>query len=419
MFFVTVNFWLYASVIVHAKTIIASGAKLQGDHKQISFVIALSKKVPIKVFTLAKPYRVVIDLPEVKFRFPAGLGRKGRGLVSAYRYGLFARGKSRIVIDAKVPVLVKQAYVRAGRGQQPAKMFIKLVKTTSSIFALNLTKRILMEELEPENPILLKAVVKKPIDKKKNAQKYDKNDTRPMIILDPGHGGLDTGAIGRRGTLEKNVVLEYSKLLRDELIKTNRYRVVLTRSDDTFIKLRDRVKIARAKKGDLFIAIHADSVPRKRRRRNQIRGGSVYILSSKGTRTKKDELADDLAADASNRDDLISGVVVPRNAKPAVKNWMVELAQRETNIRSRHFARIQIDLMRKKVRMHDHRVHSANFRVLKAQDIPSVLIELGFLSSKYDEANLKSVKWRRKSARTIIKAIDKFQKTVVRFGQIQ
>ncbi|MCF6198278.1 MAG: N-acetylmuramoyl-L-alanine amidase [Hyphomicrobiaceae bacterium] len=394
------------SAVVHAKTIIASGAKLQGDHKQISFAIALSKKVPIKVFTLAKPYRVVIDLPEVKFRFPAGLGRKGRGLVSAYRYGLFARGKSRIVIDAKVPVLVKQAYVRAGNGQQPAKMFIKLVKTTSSIFALNLTKRILMKELEPEEPKVLARKVAPVIPSTKKGQAATKtkrsDDKRPVIIIDPGHGGVDPGAIGSKGSLEKDVVLSFSRVLRKALIATGRYRVEMTRDTDIYIPLHGRVNYGRNKGGSLFISIHADSISRRRRRRHRVRGASVYILSE----SSSDEEAQALAR-LENRSDIIAGVELPESDNP-VSSILIDLAQRETNALSLMFARLQIKQMRGKVRLHDTKTRSAGFRVLKAPDIPSILLELGYLSSKYDERNLKSSKWRRKMASAIVKAVRSF-----------
>ena len=150
----------------YAKTTIAKSARLGGDGERVTFVTILSKKVPIKVFTLTNPYRVVIDLPEVKFQFPSGLGRKGKGLVSAYRYGLFARGKSRIVIDVKVPVFIQKAYVEGPKGNKPARMVIKLVKTSEAKFALSLSRRYLMKDLEPEKTKIKPPVIKTPSVKK-------------------------------------------------------------------------------------------------------------------------------------------------------------------------------------------------------------------------------------------------------------
>jgi len=404
VFFISLMVWCAGNSETYAKTIVASSAQLEGDHKQISFEIELSKKVPIKVFTLSKPYRVVIDLPEVKFRFPAGLGRKGRGLVSAYRYGLFARGKSRIVIDAKVPVVVKQAYVRAGGGNQPAKMFIKLVKTTASIFALNLTKRILMKELEPDEPKALapKAAHSPPVTKRASSSTNGTDDDRPMIVIDPGHGGVDPGAIGSKGTLEKNVVLSFSRVLRKALLATGRYRVEMTRDSDTYIPLHGRVDYGRNKRGSLFISIHADSISKRRKRRHRVRGASVYILSE----SSSDEEARALAS-LENRSDIIAGVELPELDNP-VSSILIDLAQRETNALSLMFARLQIKKMRGKVRLHDKKTRSAGFRVLKAPDIPSILLELGYLSSKYDERNLKSTKWQGRMAKAIVESVQSF-----------
>ena len=268
----TTSVWAKSTVAKSrvAKTTVAKSARLGGDAKRITFAVNLSKKVAIKVFTLAKPYRVIIDLPEVKFQFPSGLGRKGKGLVSAYRYGLFAPGKSRIVIDVKHPVLVKKAQVFAAIGEKLARIEIVLVKTSPDKFALSLAKRNLLKDTSPQKPKKKKPVSKK--KKKKNA--VPKEDPRPMIVIDPGHGGVDPGAIGSKGTLEKKVVLMFSKRLRKLLLATGLYRVAMTRDIDTYIPLHDRVKIGRRNKASLFISIHADSISRKRRKRNSVRGAS-------------------------------------------------------------------------------------------------------------------------------------------------
>ncbi len=377
-----------------AQTTVAKSARLGGDANRITFAVNLSKKVAIKVFTLGKPYRVIIDLPEVKFQFPSGLGRKGKGLVSAYRYGLFAPGKSRIVIDVKHPVLVTKAQVFAANGDKPAHMEIVLVKTSPDKFALSLAKRNLIKGPSPK-----KTETNKPLAKKKPKIATPKEDPRPMIVIDPGHGGVDPGAIGSKGTLEKKIVLMFSKRLRKQLLATGLYRVAMTRDIDTYIPLHDRVKIGRRNKASLFISIHADSISRKRRRRNKVRGASIYILSDKAS----DAEAKALAA-LENRSDIIAGVELPESENP-VTNILIDLAQRETNELSYMFAKLQLKQMRGTVKIHGYRTRSAGFRVLKAPDTPSVLLELGYLSSIHDEKNLKSPKWQKKMGNVLLKSI--------------
>ena len=173
----------------------------------------------------------------------------------------------------------------------------------------------------------------------------------------------------------------------------------MTRDIDTYIALHDRVKYGRHKGGSLFISIHADSISRKRRKRNLVRGASIYILSDKAS----DKEARALAA-LENRSDIIAGVELPESENP-VSNILIDLAQRETNALSAMFAKLQLKQMRGVVRMHGNRTRSAGFRVLKAPDTPSVLLELGYLSSIYDEKNLKSLKWQKKMAKAIMKSI--------------
>ena len=396
IFCLFVLFPVYVSKPVLAKTTVAQNASLGGDAKRMTFAVILSKKVPIKVFTLAKPYRVVIDLPEVNFQFPSGLGRKGKGLISAYRYGLFAPGKSRIVIDVKYPVLITRQRVIAANGQNPARLEIELVKTTPKKFANSLSSKTTIKKAAPKKPEKKKPPVVIPAEKPKKA------DDRPMIVIDPGHGGVDPGAIGSKGSLEKDVVLKFSKDLRKRLLATGLYRVSMTRSIDTYIPLHNRVKIGRSKKADLFISIHADSISKRRRRRNSVRGASIYILSERAS----DEEAKALAA-LENRSDIIAGVELPESENP-VSSILIDLAQRETNELSLMFAKLHLKQMRGAVKLHGYRTRSAGFRVLKAPDTPSILLELGYLSSIHDEKNLKSSKWRQKMANALLKSIEIF-----------
>jgi len=376
-----------------AKQAVAQDARLGGDDNRVRFVADLSKKVKIRVFALANPYRVIVDLPEVKFKFPSHKGRKGKGLVTAYRYGRFAPGKSRIVIDVKSPVKVEQAYVIDARGSQPARLVLDLARTTRAQFARLQAQRPTPSETKPPE-------TQSKLQGKILAQAA--GDNRPVIIIDPGHGGVDPGAIGSKGTLEKNVVLNFAKVLQKKLLQSKRYRVVMTRDIDTYIPLHDRVKYARDNHGGLFISIHADSISRRRRNRNRVRGASIYILSEEGS----DDEARALAA-LENRADIIAGVELPKD-QGDISSILIDLAQRETNSLSRFFARLQLKQMRGVVKTHGRRVRSAGFRVLKAPDIPSILLELGYLSSIYDERNLKNKKWVNKTANVVVKSVHRF-----------
>lgn len=388
---------------------IATNAQLTGDAKKIEFTAELSSKVPLNVFTLANPYRVIIDLPELRFQFAAADGRSGKGLVSAYRYGRFAPGKSRVVIDVKVPVLVEKALVEEQGEGKPVRLAITLIKTDETRF-----KRAMIDQRKTAPAATGQAAVAPPAaEAPKPAQEprsaAEDTDKRPLIIIDPGHGGVDPGAIGAGGTYEKDVVLRFAKILQRKLDHTDRFRVKLTRDIDTYIPLHDRVKIARAAGAALFLSIHADSLPANKRNKQNVRGASLYVLSEEAS----DEEAQALAQ-LENHADVIAGVEIPEG-EDVVSSILIDLAQRETNSLSAFYSQLQIKQMKGIVPMHGYFTRSAGFRVLKAPDVPSVLIELGYLSSTVDEANLTSNKWLDKTANVILRAIQNyFQQQVAR-----
>ena len=400
---------------------LATAARLGGDTERTRFVTDLSKSVGFSVYVLPDPFRVVIDMPEVAFRFPAGLGTEGRGLVSAYRYGLFAPGKSRIVLDATTPVLIQKSFVLKRQNNQPARLVVDLVRTDRSTFfkihnLVDKTKEVPKKPVRQAAKSPLRAVpVPKPkprrtaalnpakrgvpAAKPKPKLKPKQRPRKRVIIIDPGHGGVDPGAMGRKGTAEKHVVFRFSKMLRARLNATGRYKVLMTRNGDTFVRLKDRVRFARRNKGDLFVAVHADSI---RRNRNRVRGATVYTLSERAS----DKEAAALAA-RENKADLIAGVALPTESNE-VTGILIDLAQRETNNLSVTFARRTIASLRKVTRMTKKPHRFAGFRVLKAPDIPSILLELGYISSRQDERLLLSTKWRKKVADAMVRAIDTY-----------
>ena len=285
---------------------VAKDARLAGDRGRTRFIADLSKKVDVNVFSLADPYRVIVDLPEVSFQMPEGLGSEKRGLVTGYRYGMFAPGKSRIVIDVGGPFLVDKAFVLEARPDQPARLVVDLVATDRTTFLAKLraARSSIVGSISQSKP-----------------QAQPAGAAKPVIILDPGHGGIDPGTASADGVTEKEVVLAFAKTLRQKLEAKGEYQVYLTREGDTFLALRERVEFAQSKGANLFVSIHADSFPKHA---NEASGATVYTLSEQAT----DDEAKELAA-KENFSDAIAGVELPTDRDEVVANILIDLAQRD------------------------------------------------------------------------------------------
>jgi len=217
---------------------------------------------------------------------------------------------------------------------------------------------------------------------------------RRRVVIDAGHGGSDPGTIGARGTYEKEVALAMARELRRHLVATHRYDVTLTRDHDEFISLGERVQIAREAKGELFMSLHADAIHRP-----DVRGASVYTLSEKAS----DARAAALAA-KENRADAIAGIDLSKQ-KPDIAAILIDLVQRETKNRSATFANILLPELARHVQMLDRSHRFAGFAVLKAPDIPSVLVEMGYLSNREDERLLTSAAHRTRLSATLVRAV--------------
>jgi N-acetylmuramoyl-L-alanine amidase len=374
-----------ATVTESASIPVATDVRLGGDDKQTRFVVDLTQKVDVAAFTLADPYRVVIDLPQVTFKLPADAGEHGHGLVKTFRYGLIMQGGSRIVLDTKGPVRVDKAFALGPAAGQPARLVLDLVATDRDSFLRNIT----MQDRS------LRSSSKTGI----SAPPEVAGDARPLIVVDPGHGGIDSGTKSGSGQDEKDVVLAFGVMLRDRLEKTGKYRVAMTRSDDTFIPLDERVRFARAHKASLFISIHADSIPRSE---GQAEGASVYTLNAHASDAEAARLAE-----VENKSDVIAGVDLSSEPND-VANILIDLAQRETKAFSLQFARDLVGEFKATTRLHMHPLKSAGFIVLKAPDVPSVLVELGYMSTKDDLVHLMSADWRSHTADSLIHAVDAF-----------
>jgi len=370
---------------------IASDARLAGDAKQTRFILDLDKPIQFRAFALADPYRVVVDIPQVSFKLSAGTGVAGRGLVKAFRYGLVMPGGSRIVFDLTGPAKIANSYVLEAANGQPPRLVLELEQVDRTAF---------VQALAPENrPELRPTIAEANAAVVPGAAKpTPPPDTRPLIVIDPGHGGIDNGTQAA-GEMEKNLVLGFSLALRDRIEKLGKYRVVMTREDDTFIPLNDRVKVARNQSAALFVSIHADALPR---REGDAQGATIYTLSDKASDAEAERLAE-----AENKSDAIGGVNLT-DEPTEVADILIDLAQRETRTFSNRFARLLMGEMKNTVRMHKHPLKSAGFRVLKAPDVPSVLIELGYVSNKGDLEHLVSENWRSKTVGSMAQAIDAF-----------
>jgi len=374
---------------------IASDVRLAGDGKQTRFVLDLDKATQFRAFTLADPYRVVVDIPQVNFQLPAGAGTAGRGLIKAVRSGLVMPGGARIVFGLTGPARIANSYVLNAANGQPSRLVVELEEVDGTAFVQSLGV-----ESRPElKPAIADAA---DVTAAAGAAAVPKSgaavDLRPVIVIDPGHGGVDNGT--RSGTeSEKNLVLGFGLALRDRIEQSGKYRVVMTRSDDTFIPLADRVRIARNQSAALFVSIHADALPR---REGDAQGATIYTLSDRATDAEAERLAE-----TENKADAIGGVNLTEEPTE-VADILIDLAQRETRTFSNRFARLLAGEMKNTARMYKHPLKSAGFRVLKAPDVPSVLVELGYVSNKSDLQHLVSENWRSKTVGSMAQAIDAF-----------
>ena len=356
------------------KGVVALDARLGGDDKKTRLVVDLSRRVETSIFTLADPYRVIIDLPDVSFDLPASAGRLGRGLIAAYRYGLVGPGKARIVLDTKGPVAIDRSFVLAELDDQPARLVIDLVASDRLSVKESANQKTIAMVAPPPPP----ATAPRPVERKQLAA----NEGRMTVVIDPGHGGGDSGAHSANGDEEKAVVLAVAHRLREKLERLGRYRVVMTRTDDGFVSLADRVKIARDNQAGLFISIHADYLSK---REGFARGATVYTVSDRASDAEAARLAE-----KENKADLIAGMDLSAQSNDIV-NILYDLTHRETKSFSSLFQRTLVGQMKSGgILTHQDAMRSAGFVVLKAPDIPSVLVELGYLSNAEDTKNLLS-----------------------------
>ncbi|WP_416897013.1 MAG: N-acetylmuramoyl-L-alanine amidase [Minwuia sp.] len=356
-------------------------------------VVDLDGSPDWKLFVLDDPYRVVIDIENAAWKLQAKPD-PARGLISSLRYGRFAADTGRLVLETEVPALAARQFVLPPQAGQGYRLVIDLRPADDTEFRH--AREAAVAQLTRPPPAATPAVTTfpgniPPLPPPRPGRVF-------TVVVDPGHGGQDPGALGASRTREKDVVLSVGLLLREELRRTGRYRVVMTRDRDVFVPLRERVRIARRARADLFISLHADAAPR-----SSVHGAGIYTLSE--TASDKEAAA---LAHRENQADIIAGVDLSQSADEVTNLILIDLVQRETMNDSARFARVAVDAVSETIEFRRNPHRFAGFRVLRAPDVPSVLVELGFLSNPAEEQKLRSARWRERVAGALRAAVDRF-----------
>jgi N-acetylmuramoyl-L-alanine amidase len=359
---------------------VAVAARFSQDDGEAKLVFDLSRRVEATTSALASPDRIVVDMPEVNFRLDPSIGRLGAPnnlLVKGFRFGLLAPGKSRIVVDLARSACPVQASAKPiVQGEPAARLTIELRSCNPSAFA-DLARSSANSAASP---------------------RLTTAPQRPVIVLDPGHGGIDSGARGLGGVQEKALVLGFCTELKRQLEATKRYAIVMTRDSDEYVDLDDRVALARRANASLFVSVHADTLNEDA----SVSGSTVY--------TAADHASDAEAARIAARENAAGkrpgAASSPDN--PDVADILFDLKRRETRTYSHIFSRGLVDNLKAATRLNHNPLRSAGFVVLKAPEFPSVLVELGYLSNAQDVQSLSSPEWRAKTAVAMVREIDAF-----------
>lgn len=352
-----------------------------GDGTRV--VIDLNRRVRFRHLVLGQPPRLAIDLPEVTWDLPLINGARAGGLVQGYRFGRFRPGVSRIVLDVGQPFEISRIFELPPSNGHGHRIVTDLVgaRTTAALAqAVGQEQRqaaLVVTPPPPKNP---------PAARKR------------VLVIDPGHGGIDPGAIGSGGTHEKKIVLETALELRRQLEATGRYEVILTRETDRIVRLRERLSTARASDSELFLSLHADSLPNA----PDVHGASVYTLSERASNEEAARLAS-----KENRADILAGIDLS-DQEDIVTEILIDLAQRDANNKSVRLADLLVDELKSVTKMVRARRSQAGFVVLKSPDMPSALVELGYLSNAADERALRDPAHLSALAQAMVKAIDRY-----------
>ncbi|MGO9673784.1 MAG: N-acetylmuramoyl-L-alanine amidase [Methylocella sp.] len=380
----------------------AAAANLVDTGENATLTFELSAPVDVAAFVLAEPDRVIVDAAQIEFRIdpeigkapapprrsrrPGAAGSKSliaaKGLIGSFRFGQLEKGRSRIVVDLAAPARIVRATCEPGSGAERPRLVIELAKTDRAHFAADAQSA--------------RAALAQP-RRMRIADEIQAAGGKPIVMIDPGHGGIDRGATVN-GLIEKDLVLDFAKALAARLGVDGRYQPVLTRDDDSFIPLGERVQMARDQKVALFVSIHADTLAEA----TDVSGATVYTVSDRASDAEAARVAE-----KENQADAAAGLDRAEDASE-VSDILFDLTRRETRAYSHVFARTLVNYWKVAGRLNKNPQRSAGFRVLKAPDVPSVLLELGYLSNEKDDLALTSPEWREKAVGRMTEAITAF-----------
>lgn len=371
-----------------AEPVSAIAARIEQKKDRTRLVFETTAEVTPTVFPVADPYRIVVDLPEMAFRLDPEIGRPAKDkrgaddLVASFRFGHFAPGRSRIVIDLARPAKIIRA--ESDSKLKSPRFVVELEATDPASFAAEAARRA---------PVAVPRIAQSAA-----VEPPPPPGSKPMLIIDPGHGGVDVGAAGPHGEQEKTIVLEFARVLKAKLEASGRLRVALTRNEDAFMALDERVRVARQAGAELFLSIHADTLGEA-----SVEGATVYTVSGRASDAEAAKIAE-----KENFADRAAGLEPKSEDAGEVGDILYDLTRRETRAYSRVFARTLIAYWQTFGHLNKNPSRSAGFVVLKAFDIPSVLLELGYLSSTRDLSRLVSPEWRERAAAATAQAIERY-----------
>jgi N-acetylmuramoyl-L-alanine amidase len=367
-----------------------------GKVQRARFLIGLERSTTFNVRALTNPNRVIVDVEETKLQLPQDLGGKAVGVISSFRAGISGPKQSRIIIDVTEPVYIESSKIEKAPDGKGHRLALSIVSTEApKKTALKAPFALGAVGLQPPMP---QPAVRPEV---RAAKAF-----KPIIVIDPGHGGHDSGAM-KHGTVEKDVVLAFSQVLRDKLEATGRYKVMMTRDTDVFVELDDRVKYGEKHNANLFIAVHADYAKTK------ASGATIYSLRESVAKGLKRSAKGDITDSALSGTELktVKDSAASDSDMGAIKGILSDLAGREveaTKERTSLFSRSVVEFMGSSTAMRDKPDQQAAFRVLKTAQFPSVLIELAYVTNKQDAANLNSNEWRGKVSDSILTAVDNY-----------
>ncbi|WP_299726297.1 N-acetylmuramoyl-L-alanine amidase [Devosia sp.] len=361
--------------------------RVSATPERARLVIDLGTQTQFSLTSLSGPDRLAIDVRAGAITLTAPQGTpSGTGIVSGYAVQQIGADRVRTTLTLSSPSQVQQAYVLDPFEDQPARLVVDIIPATPEQFATNVKN-----DLTAASGVVAPKVADTPTPAGGSELPIA---TKPLVVIDPGHGGIDSGAETASGIKEKAIVLAFGLRLQQLLVASGRFDVALTREDDSYLKLEDRVALARTNKADLFVSIHADSFQQP-----EIRGASVYVRDENAT-----DVLDKVLADGENRSDVVAGYTMPQTA-PEVVDILVELMRREMRVQSYTAAQSIVHQLEPSVELRRFPVRQADFLVLQAPDVPSVLIELGFLSNAEDMANLLENGWQDRTADAVARGI--------------